>query len=492
MFEIIAKEAAHVLFGVLDERLKRQHPVGSFKVDLEQALTEADNWSKRVQFFGMSKGYATREHTIDLDYTSPRKFTNRDSKKVFSERDLITSHQNLILLGDPGSGKTTTLKRLVQLVIHAGERERELQRRFPIAIVLRESAPEDSIHEIICARLGLLKYCDVQKQREFDTNVDRLTITYLGRTPLRDALPKILDQLVPIIFIDGLDEIDQTQRSNIEVEVSRLARRLKKAKVIISCRSGDFVRNVEGFDVLEIRPLTQNQIKAIAKKWLNEPDGFFKEISKFPNQDFLDRPLLLAQLIVIFSRAGYLPDQPSAVYKRILFLLLRDWDEERQIVRKSAYANFEREQKYEFLCSIAYHLTCIIKVRHFTHEQLVQAYLSAHSRFNLPAGQSREVAREIETHTGIIVELGDNNFEFSHLTLQEYLCAEYLVREPFADLRRRYLEQYPGPLAVAVTLSANPSRWLAHLIAEIGDRSSNISWSSFLDRIATERPRFIR
>ncbi len=174
----------------------------------------------------------------------------------------------------------------------------------------------------------------------------------------------------------------------------------------------------------------------------------------------------------------------------MLLLLLREWDEERNILRRSAYANFEREQKYDFLSAIAYHLTCVVKRKSFSHELLVDAYLAINVRFGLPSNQAKEVAREIETHTGIIIENIDSTFEFSHLTLQEYLCAEYLVREPFADLRRRYLEQYPGPLAIAVTLSANPSRWLAHLVDEVGGRAEWQAWSAFLSRIIVERPRF--
>lgn len=487
------KNASRAISILLETFRSSQTPAGPIKIDLRDMIVEADNWSKRVQFFGMSQGYSTRERTINLDFSFPRKFSNKSGESLYSEADLLGLEQNLFLLGDPGSGKTTTIKRLVQILLSPEESHINSRKMiFPLVVILREHSPDISLHEILCSRLQLVKYCWSRKDLEFSTEVDRLSSIYIGRIPLREALPRILDTFRPLIFIDGLDEVDSNQRNNIEVEISRLARRLRTTRIIVSCRSGDFTRLVEGFDVLEICPLTQQQIERIAEKWLPDPRAFFSAVEKFPSQDFLDRPLLLAQLIVIFGRAGYLPDQPATIYKRMLLLLLRDWDEERGIARRSAYADFEREQKYEFLSAIAYHLTCVIKVRQFSHDLLVQSFLAVHGRFGLPAGQARQVAREIETHTGIILEISDNTFAFSHLTLQEYLCAEYLVREPFADLRRRYLELYPGPLAVAVSLSSNPSRWFAHLVVEVAGRPGFALWASFLSRIIVERPRFVR
>src|SRR5262249_39171403 len=52
--------------------------------------------------------------------------------------------------------------------------------------------------------------------------------------------------------------------------------------------------------------------------------------------------------------------------------------------------------------------------------------------------------------------------------------------------------EYPGPLAIAVALSANPSRWFAHLVVEVGGRADFNSWASFLARVVVERPRFAR
>lgn len=491
MIEIFVKEAAQILFNFVENEIKtKSHSQETIEVDIQRALTEADNWSKHIQFFGMSQGHSTQERTIDLSYGIPRKFSNRKRTEYYSENDLLKIKRNLILLGDPGSGKTTTIKRLVQKIFTSVDDENISGGRFPIIVVLREYPNGESIHEMICTQLGLLKYCTIYDDFDPDSEFEKEKRVQIGKVPLREAVPIILENLRPIIFIDGLDEVDPATRRNLEVDVGRLARKLEKSKIIASCRSGDFLRNIDGFDVFEIRPLTEKQIASIAEKWLGDSKPFFSELAKIPNQDFLDRPLLLAQLIVIFRRAGYLPDQPASIYKRMLLLLLREWDEERNILRRSAYANFEREQKYDFLSAIAYHLTCVVKRKNFSHELLVDAYLAINVRFGLPSNQAKEVAREIETHTGIIIENNDSTFEFSHLTLQEYLCAEYLVREPFADLRRRYLEQYPGPLAIAVTLSANPSRWLAHLVDEVGGRAEWQSWSAFLARIIVERPRF--
>lgn len=102
------------------------------------------------------------------------------------------------------------------------------------------------------------------------------------------------------------------------------------------------------------------------------------------------------------------------------------------------------------------------------------------------------MAAELETHTGILVIAGAFTCEFAHLSLQEYLCAEYLVREPFAEYMTDYMLDYPAPVAVAVSLSAEPSVWFAALFLQRNERYKTDSLHSCLARVLLERPYFSR
>jgi hypothetical protein len=180
------------------------------------------------------------------------------------------------------------------------------------------------------------------------------------------------------------------------------------------------------------------------------------------------------------------------VYKRVIRILLEDWDAQRQIVRSSKYAGFDPDRKSEFLAAIAFHLTYTVARSHFSEEELIGAYRRVHEVFNLPIANAVQVVREIEAHTGIIVSTGHDTYEFSHLSIQEYLCASFLVRSASPALIRRALTGHTAPVAVAVALSSQPSEWLARLIMN----PEHHSWLEragvlpFLSRLLIERPFF--
>ena len=118
----------------------------------------------------------------------------------------------------------------------------------------------------------------------------------------------------------------------------------------------------------------------------------------------------------------------------MIHLLLKEWDAERGIRRASKYSGFDADKKAEFLSAIAYYLTYGIRGKTFSEEDLIGAYENVYKPFNLPKGEAAEVAREIESHTGIIMAGQKGRYEFCHLSLQEYLAANYIVRAPIKSV----------------------------------------------------------
>jgi len=174
----------------------------------------------------------------------------------------------------------------------------------------------------------------------------------------------------------------------------------------------------------------------------------------------------------------------------VIELLLREWDAERRITRLSKYAQFDARRKVAFLAAMAYEITYRIKVKTFSRDELGRAYAAVRDRFDLPDDEVEQVVQELETHTGLIAYAGESRYEFSHLSLQEYLCADYLVRDQFASNLILYLHEYPSPVAVAVSLSSNPSAWFAALILRFSHYLQPVSVQAFAARLLVERPLF--
>jgi len=278
----------------------------------------------------------------------------------------------------------------------------------------------------------------------------------------------------------------------LHVEIVRLGFRLTSSKIVVTCRTGDYQSLFDGFTTVEVCPLQQDEVRQLAARTLGDPTAFLTALAHLPYGDVADRPLLLAQLVFLYSKYGYLPEQPCLVYRRLVALLLEEWDVQRSIIRSSKYAGFTTDRKAEFLSALAFHLLFVTKAKTFTERQLREAYAAIHTVFRLPKEEAQQVVVELEGHTGIIAAAGIDRFEFSHLSLQEYLCANYIAREPLATNIDSYLTDYPGPVAVAVTLASRPANAFAALVLK-HSRHSKIAagaLQSFLTRLFIEEPPF--
>lgn len=493
--QILVKEIIKKIFERIS--LENDHEVQTPNApQLEEHLTQIMNWAMQVQFYGMAEAEKTASCTVGLKMSLvPRRF--RDSHPLTSfktEEDLLCDSKNYILLGDPGSGKTTTIKRLVQKILLEPPEQDDDIWQYPL--VLRLKSTRHSICRTLADELGIIYESKKITENTSDASpggafTQEIVNHFVGQQRLDRYLAKVLDSTDAILLLDGLDEVTPEWRDKFEEEIVLLSQSLQRSKIIVSCRSGDYNTEVEGFNKIEICPLEIEQLQSIATLWLDDNSGFFELLENLPYRDLANRPLFLCQLIVLYKNTGYLPERPIDVYRKITRLMLEEWDGTRKIRRLSKYGGFDPDKKIDFLASVAYHLTYKIKTQRFLEDDLNSIYKKIHKSFGLPAAEADKVAREIESHTGIVVQVG-TKYEFSHLSLQEFLCAYYLIRDPFSDHLFVYLAEYPAPVAVAVALSADPSKWFSGVVLNGYDlrRLTERSARSFLARVIRERPLF--
>jgi hypothetical protein len=442
-------------------------------------IRSIEAWSGQVQFLGMSTSVPTDKTTIPIKINShPRTFiSSSDKNKSLTEADIISSERNFLILGDPGSGKTTIVKRLLRAILLKEPRSKADACNFPMLIIAREVKPGNSIVQSIADELGLQYEVKEPTEVSSDSSGPSLyektpsepgyyyskgTYYYQGRR-LENVIVDFLNESRALLFVDGIDELGEVMRSMIEPELERLARG-NGVKIIVTCRSGEYGRRqIEGYNVVEVAPLKVAEIRRISKKWATKPTEFLSALDKAPYRDAADRPLFLTQLIQVYNAFSRLPTRPADVYQKIITLSLDTWDRGRRVFRKSQYAEFDSERKLDFLAALSFELTYKIRTKRFSHKELETAYQAICGRFGLPPNKAEEVCTEVEGHSGLILKSYDF-FEFSHLSLQEYLCAYHMVRLPFEPIMVEYLDQYPAPVAVAVSISAEPSSWLAALI----------------------------
>ena len=414
--ETILKEIIKITFNkslkFLSKFTDKQDTDQSFiKVQLENGLSihinKALKFSENISIFRSPDNYDIAKNSIPLCLAKQdRRFSSIDSKEIIDEVDLLYDDSHHLLLGDPGAGKTTTLKRLTKRIFNIlfCEKNNEYKYSFPIVVRLGEIDQTETLLTHICGQLGLeyqthektinftetkeehyiekkkiyheindnetgekiksdkvAKVIEIPRTKQIEIQRTETTYEYkIGKYPLKYSLSEYLNKIECILFVDGLDEIHHLIKDSVFEDIKGLSQILKSSKIILTSRYIQEIPSFKQFKISEILPLNEEQKHEIADIWISNPRVFFLKIHKLPYKDLTNRPLFLFYLLRLFENNNEeLPKQAVDVYRQIVLLSIREWDDDKelQIRRYSKYKSFDTYKKEDFLSEIAFELT---------------------------------------------------------------------------------------------------------------------------------------
>lgn len=471
------------------------------------------NFAHSIQFNGLGEPQQTNKHSISLsisrDIKQNPKNNIRTKQNLLTENELLNDNKNYLLLGDPGAGKTTTMRRLVYKSIY-GKTPLQSFERIPVLFRFIELEDGEDFFCKIANSIGII-YETKKDERVIRYEEDKFTGEqkqiieviykyYVGTVELKDFLPKFFNDSNIILFLDGIDEVKNSLKNKVWTSIIHLSQHQTiSSKIILTCRSGEKERVLEGFYECEISSLTDEQISKISKLWLGKNNIFLSKLNNVNYRDLADRPLFLVHLLISFREEGELPINSLAVYERMINLVVWQWDRDRDNIKRiSIYGTkFDVFQKINFLKDLAFNLLYRIKQKRFDSQILKKAYLEIYKKYNLSENEADVVVKEIESHNGLIVKTGYDKYEFSHLSIFEYLCADYLVKIPIdRETFMGYIFEYPAPVGLAVAMSPTPSKWLAKLLIKFSTRDITLdlnfqkNLSIVINRAIIERANF--
>jgi predicted NACHT family NTPase len=339
----------------------------------------------------------------------------------------VEQHLKLMVLGKPGSGKTTFLK-YVATQCNEGEFQAD---KVPIFIQLKNFAKDTRNDD---SELRLLNYISSE-----------LTCCGIENPSVSET---ILNQGRALILLDGLDEVLEKDDDEVVSSIRRLVNNFPRNKFIITCRIAAFKYRFsdENFTEVEVADFNSEQVEIFAQKWFLAATTNEQEVAKLKAKEFFENlnlqknkpirdlavtPLLLNLACLVFKGTGSFPSKRYQLYKQGINILLERWDEFRNIERDEVYRNFSLTDKINLLIEVA--KTNFEKDDYFFEQNHIESLISEYLKglTNAPSElvqlelDSEVVLKAIEAQHGLLVERARGIYSFSHLTFQEYFTARW-------------------------------------------------------------------
>ena len=375
--------------------------------------------------------------------------------------DLIATAPVAVILGDPGSGKSTALK------------------HYALTLLDDAAGPLPLVVSLAAYAEGLAR----------DPSLDLTTWAaafYAGRQvsglgPLF-AWAQRAGQLV--YLLDGLDEVASERRGQVSAMVAALAQGRGANRVLATSRiTGYIPLPLDEYAEATLEPLDAEAQAAFAGGWytvfgtlrgddLGQSDrtagALLGVIRDNPGVAKLaDNPLTLTMLALLFFAGNAdLPRQRVRLYGLVARTLISDWRKARNVAGLPVGSSNDEMTVLKGVGPLAYWLHAErpagVATRDEVARVLAQAERAIHPDED-PMPQVYKFLETLSTEVGLLTEKGAGQWAFSHQTFQEYFAAREITR-------RR------AKLPAEIARRARDPRWsevirlaIAYVGSEIGD-----------------------
>ena len=332
--------------------------------------------------------------------------------------NLLSDYKRLMVVGEPGSGKTMLLR---YLALNYGTGKLRLVDE-PIVVLLelhRLSGGTDITSELV----------EALARSNFPN----------GKKFLEQALKK--GQLV--LLLDGLDEVNSSDRPEVEQRIKDFLKKYP-CRVVITCRTRVYQNEFDNVvdQTLEVIEFTDAQIQQFLRPWKDKmpPEKPLEQLVQALNdrpriKELARNPLLLTIISHLYSEPEFvLPSSRAEFYREATERLLRrdeedpdkpeiqnqfTWKTKRGVLRHLAlYAQDSSRQRGQDRKSLSFRET-------------VDEVKSALPDLNLDREKAEGILDEIVERSGLLLRIdGGDRYQFSHLTLQEFFAASALTDNP--------------------------------------------------------------
>lgn len=404
----------------------------------------------------------------EKDFSKDRKISTTLREKL-SVLEAVSRLDKVVILGDPGSGKSTFVNFLAYClsanalepssgwIEHLKGWPEEEFGILPIVVILRDFVREYT--RDIPQKAEVTHIWNFIEGRLKAQNLER------AAKPLRAAL----DAGKAILLFDGLDEVPtEKQRIFVRDALYAFISRYDKCRYLITCRVLSYQPPAPGkvdlrlpeFLSFEIAGFDKAKIARFVEAWYielvrlgtikaDERDVLTTHLDEVVNQTDLARlasnPLLLTVIALVHTHKGRLPDARALLYEETIDILLWRWEQ----IKMGGSENMPSLRQYlieagrtdvdlkRVIWSLAFEANLSLKdggesdsLADINEHHIVKALSTLKCDDDYPEGDlnwAQRIVDLMKMRAGLLLERQPGIFTFPHRTFQEYLAGAHLA-----------------------------------------------------------------
>ncbi|MEI6776483.1 MAG: hypothetical protein WCK70_06250 [Chloroflexales bacterium] len=271
---------------------------------------------------------------------------------------LAAARSRIVMLGDPGSGKSTVLR---YLVVSIAEALLAGQTNGPSDLRGWEGRPLPV--PIFCPLGPVAKLLDDNPAHDLGRIIEAVRQSVFGPSGLRADLHDMLLQAWHsggvLLCFDGLDEVtgipeptqdgSRSRRERLAEALRCLSQQVGDSSVVITCRTTPYKQDIAWqmpapWQVRRIEPFSFSQVRFFVEAWYaqscvvasakltaeegrRKADELLRAIPVKPGlRAICNSPLLLTMVVLLHYNQKQLPNERAEVYEELVGLLLDRWE----------------------------------------------------------------------------------------------------------------------------------------------------------------------